>query len=807
MPPIPPTQNTSQASDGTPLDPSALALTKSIGTVESNNTYTAKGKSGEYGRYQFTQPTWRQYAGKYLGNPDADVTDPVNQDKVAYYAVKAMKDSGLNPEQVVSTWNSGHKDAYLTGYHSINSYGVPYDTQAYTAKVINEYNKYKNAAMVSGAPSSNQSVNSPINSSANGLNPADQLSADRYGALFPSQTGEGPVAAGLKAVGNVPTSIYGLGKNLVNTVIHPIDTITGLGRAAIGGAENIDNALFGGTNPQDQNIQTANAVGKSFKDRFGGLENLQRTATNDPAGFGSDVLAALGLGAKVADFATGSLAGNAGDISSFIDRTSTTHSNLLNESGSLSAADSVLPTPISTMSGDTAAVQSAAQSNVGRAIQSMKDDILTNLSPQGYNANSEITKAISALDPNQFSSVQDFADAAKQAVTSGSPGFYSNALNQGIQKTADIGTTVAKPIIAPIQAAGRLAGRIGGSLLSHITGLGPDDIKTIFNNPEDFSRLQREASSRASLSEEFGDDLDKVFQAKSDTGAAYDTFRASKVPIQVPPDMIANALKKYGFDLDGENNVVATADSITRTPADINAIQNFVDNWGDKTELTPNQFLNMRSDIGKIAGFGEGKSSGATIFAKGYDGQGGLYADINDQLRPEITGLAEKDAEMAPQIKMIDQAKRDFLNPDGTFKDGAINKIANAGGVGKDNLLGRMEQISPGITDGIKVLKAAEGIERANGIKVGTYTRGILEGSAAITGNIPLLVGAIISSPESAVQIVRAAGYTGKAVAPIVAALRSLAGKSFGADIAPASTALKLSAFGQANQFRQANAQ
>ena len=91
-----PQQNTIKASDGTPLDPSVVLLAKSIAHVETGGKYDARGRSGEYGKYQFTQPKWRALAGKYLGNPDADVTDPVNQDKSIYYGILEDKQARLS---------------------------------------------------------------------------------------------------------------------------------------------------------------------------------------------------------------------------------------------------------------------------------------------------------------------------------------------------------------------------------------------------------------------------------------------------------------------------------------------------------------------------------------------------------------------------------------------------------------------------------------------------------------------------------------------------------------------------------------
>jgi len=140
---------TIQAKDGTPLDPSVVALAKSIRKVESGGKYDVAGGSGEYGAYQYTPDTWKADAKKYLGDENADIKDPVNQDKVAYHSILEKKQAGYTPEQISSIWNSGKPDP--TGNVGTNKYGVKYDTPSYVNNVIGEYQKEKQAYL-SGNP-------------------------------------------------------------------------------------------------------------------------------------------------------------------------------------------------------------------------------------------------------------------------------------------------------------------------------------------------------------------------------------------------------------------------------------------------------------------------------------------------------------------------------------------------------------------------------------------------------------------------------------------------------------------------------
>lgn len=123
-----------------PLDAEAKRLALAIRNRESGGNYTAKGKSGEWGAYQYTQPTWKAWAGKHLGDPNADLT-PENQNQVAYKQIKEWKDQGYKPDQIASMWNSGKPD--YQGNVGVNKFGVNYDTPKYVEGVKQEYMKLK----------------------------------------------------------------------------------------------------------------------------------------------------------------------------------------------------------------------------------------------------------------------------------------------------------------------------------------------------------------------------------------------------------------------------------------------------------------------------------------------------------------------------------------------------------------------------------------------------------------------------------------------------------------------------------------
>lgn len=142
---------------------------------------------------------------------------------------------------------------------------------------------------------------------------ADAASAEQYGASFPNKTESG--AKNFlnipRAVGNLPSSMIKFIENLGTAVIHPIRTVEGLGRAAIGAGEAIGNKIRHATDPYapdfipDKNEEAFNNLKEALYTRYGNIDNLQRSSVNDPFGIGSDVFAILSGGGALADTFTG----------------------------------------------------------------------------------------------------------------------------------------------------------------------------------------------------------------------------------------------------------------------------------------------------------------------------------------------------------------------------------------------------------------------------------------------------------------------------------------------------------------------
>ena len=141
------------------LDQDAVALAKAIRQTESGGNFKAKGKSGEYGAYQFTEPTWNTYAKKHGVASALQQATPEQQNEVAYRQIKEWKDQGLNPGQIASMWNSGKPDAYLDPtYKGKNKSGVNFDVPAYAKSVATAYHQIKQGGLPTVDPQNPSSI-------------------------------------------------------------------------------------------------------------------------------------------------------------------------------------------------------------------------------------------------------------------------------------------------------------------------------------------------------------------------------------------------------------------------------------------------------------------------------------------------------------------------------------------------------------------------------------------------------------------------------------------------------------------------
>lgn len=175
--------NASQGSQPTgQLDPDAVNLSKAIRQTESGGDATARGKSGEYGAYQWEPKTWATMSSAAGVNVPLEQSTLQQQNQVAYNQIKKWKDQGYNVGQIASMWNSGNPDAYQTGESGTNASGAHYDVSAYAKSVATAYQSIKNGGQVGTDPSNPSSVQGGTVSGYGGTQtPSDGSNVTGYG--------------------------------------------------------------------------------------------------------------------------------------------------------------------------------------------------------------------------------------------------------------------------------------------------------------------------------------------------------------------------------------------------------------------------------------------------------------------------------------------------------------------------------------------------------------------------------------------------------------------------------------------------
>lgn len=124
----------------------------------------------------------------------------------------------------------------------------------------------------------------------------------------------GDVAKG--ALVNAPSSAVQFGSDLIQPVLHPIDTATAIKDLGAGVLQKI--GILSG----DDQVKYADAVGQFFVDRYGSVEGFKKALAKDPVGILSDVSLVLtgpaGVAAKIGG-TTGKVAETVGAVGRAID--------------------------------------------------------------------------------------------------------------------------------------------------------------------------------------------------------------------------------------------------------------------------------------------------------------------------------------------------------------------------------------------------------------------------------------------------------------------------------------------------------
>jgi len=345
--------------------------------------------------------------------------------------------------------------------------------------------------------------------------------------------------------------------------------------------------------------------------------------------------------------------------------------------------------------------------------------------------------------------VMDIADIAANVAGLGAEKVAATAVKQGLEKTAIKGAEIAGEQAAKI---GNIAAKTGEYGAAQTFGFNPETVRTIIKNPEFFTPEEMAKIDRESVFTKVKNSVDKKLDELSDTGKEYDAIKKLDVKARVSENTITDLLKSKGIQFEDGKLKVDLGSDIQLSAADSKGLEEVLGLIKGKTELSAKEVLNLRSRLSTLSKFGEGKTDASKLIAKE------IRSRVDAIAKKEIPGLADLDARFAPEIKRMKNIKKIIFNSDGTVKDSAISRIANLTGKGKEQLLVKIEQIIPGITKDVNILKAIEDVNVASGQKVGTYMRTVAgAGTGALAGGpVGAIIGAILTSPQMGIKILRA---------------------------------------------------
>ena len=475
------------------------------------------------------------------------------------------------------------------------------------------------------------------------------------GAFFRASPTDGPLDAGLKSAGNLPSSLFNFGKGIYEAAKNPIETVKGIASIPLGAGALVARKLTGDTTTPELGVESkVKAFTQVLNDRYGAsfgdkkfnfdefLQTLQKTATEDPVGFGTDILGVLEGGASLA--------------------------------------------------GKT----------------------------------SQLNRAIGT-----------------------------------------VGRTASKPVTSVAGGIANKASEAAKFGVSQATGLNPETITELIKNPGAFKNVNPQL--RIETATKVGEALDSRLADLSDLGSGYNVIRETPGTVVIPKGTVEKVFNKYGIKVGEDGKIITGPESRPLSTGDKAGLEEFIKDYGSQEVLSQNGFLNTREKLSKLSKFDSTRTDISQAIARE------LRDEYNKAGRPQVKGLSELDSEFGPERELLGQLKRDIFDAKGELKDGAISKIANITGKGKEKFIERVKQVVPDIEERVNLIKAVEDIERANGIKVGTYTRGGAIIGGAVTGNLPLIIGAIIAQPAIAIPLLKGAGYVGQKAAPILEAVKQIA--------------------------------
>lgn len=301
------------------------------------------------------------------------------------------------------------------------------------------------------------------------------------------------------------------------------------------------------------------------------------------------------------------------------------------------------------------------------------------------------------------------------------------------------------------------------------------DLSDIIANPENYTPENIAKSSADVITK----DVQEAFEAKradlSETGSGYTPFRETPTSIVTQPADLDNIIRD-SLKVDVTDGVIKpTSISLLRDQPSINKLQSVYNTY--KTDflngsMDSEKLLNLRTDLAKIAynDFGIKNTDIATLAAK-------VRSSVNDTFRNQVSGLSELDNSYSSQLNDLNDLEDGLIYKTGSnkgeLKTSFINGAAKALKNGDTDKMAQLEQIVPGITKRLQVMKTIKDLGdpsfTTSLVEKGGVAAGLLTGN--IKGAALALTSIILSRPSVAIPLLRAVGANMELVKAVMANL------------------------------------
>ena len=195
----------------------------------------------------------------------------------------------------------------------------------------------------------------------------------------------------------------------------------------------------------------------------------------------------------------------------------------------------------------------------------------------------------------------------------------------------------AKLVTAPIKYSASKVTPLTEYATKLATGLEKETQQFIKKFPDEFAKAKSGEITREKLTQNVVKSIDDRIEHLSETGKGYQAIREGNNIVTVPKGTVQEVLNKYGISIE-KGKIKTTAESVPLSNSDISAIESFVSQYGNESNLSGNGFLNTRKALDNMSKWEAGKTD--------------IPTRISQDLRRTYDALGK---EQIPELKALDE--------------------------------------------------------------------------------------------------------------------------------------------------------